>query len=51
MRREEEKAALVEQERRRLLQEFAHLKDFFPKGVLKQMEDMAIVDNALQQRA
>lgn len=43
---EERQAALVRQERQRLLREAAYLKDYLPKGVLQDLEDLRIINEA-----
>ena len=42
--KDEEKKARVERERQKLIAEYAHLKDYFPKGVLAKFEDFALVE-------
>ena len=43
---QEKQAALVRQERQRLLREAAYLKDYLPKGVLQDLEDLRIINEA-----
>ena len=43
---EERQAAVVRQERQRLLREAAYLKDYLPKGVLQDLEDLRIINEA-----
>jgi hypothetical protein len=40
-------AALVEGERRALLREAAELRDFLPRGVLRDQADLALINDAL----
>lgn len=43
---QERQAGLVRQERQRLLREAAYLKDYLPKGVLQDLEDLRIINEA-----
>ena len=43
---QERQSALVRQERQRLLREAAYLKDYLPKGVLQDLEDLRIINEA-----
>ena len=43
---QERQAALVRQERQRLLREAAYLKDYLPKGVLQDLDDLRIINEA-----
>ena len=48
---QERQAGLVRQERQRLLREAAYLKDYLPKGVLQDLEDLRIINEAAAQQA
>lgn len=43
---QERQAELIRQERQRLLREAAYLKDYLPKGVLLDLEDLRIINDA-----
>ena len=43
---QERQAELIRQERQRLLREAAYLKDYLPKGVLQDLEDLRIINDA-----
>lgn len=43
---QDRQAALVRQERQRLLREAAYLKDYLPKGILQDLEDLRIINEA-----
>lgn len=43
---QDRQAALVRQERQRLLREAAYLKDYLPKGILQDVEDLRIINEA-----
>lgn len=43
---QERQAGLVRQERQRLLREAAYLKDYLPKGVLHDLEELRIINEA-----
>ncbi len=47
---DERKLALVEQERRRLLAEAAELRDYLPRGVLRDQNDLDYVNQLASQR-
>lgn len=47
---QERQAGLVRQERQRLLREAAYLKDYLPKGVLQDLEDLRIINEAAAQQ-
>lgn len=44
-----EEAAVVAAERRRMLAEAAHLRDFMPKGVVQSMEELSLLDRQARQ--
>ena len=46
MAEQERQAELIRQERQRLLREAAYLKDYLPKGVLLDLEDLRIINDA-----
>lgn len=46
MAEQERQAELIRQERQRLLREAAYLKDYLPKGVLLDLEDLQIINDA-----
>lgn len=43
---QERQAELIRQERQRLLREAAYLKDYLPKGVLLDLEDLQTINDA-----
>lgn len=45
---DERKAALVENERKRLLEEAAGLQEYLPKGVIRDEEDKQYIDKLAQ---
>ena len=47
---EARKAELVKAERQRLLREAAYLRDYLPKGVLHDMEDLRIMEETVAQQ-
>lgn len=48
---QDRQAALVRQERQRLLREAAYLKDYLPKGVLHDLEELRLINEAAAEQS
>ena len=48
---QDRQAGLVRQERQRLLKEAAYLKDYLPKGVLHDLEELRLINDAAAEQA